>query len=287
MHRFSKESNRVAKQKVTIGQLALPLKVFFNRIAFFIFLLLAFASLALSKTQPETFEQLRMHVLDGVTPVLTVISSPLEAVSNARVYVGELVMVYEQNALLKAENEKLKRTEAQIQQLSIENRNLRDMVRFVSDAEYSYITARVITDSSGPFARSAIVNVGGASGIDKGAVVTNKEGVVGRIQEVGAGTGRILLLTDINSRIPITTEITGERAIVAGTNSNRLKLLHLPLDSHAAVGEKLYTSGDGAYFPAGLPVAIIESVSSKGVTARPLVDWSRLQYVNVVDYNRR
>src|SRR5690606_4385105 len=116
------------------------------------------------------------------------------------------------------------------------------------------IATKILGDSSGPFIRSALVNAGETHGVLKGQIVINYNGLVGRIIEVGSKTSRVLLITDINSRIPIITASSRERGIVVGNNTDLLSLLYLPEDTRVQIGEIIFTSGDGESFPSGVPI---------------------------------
>jgi rod shape-determining protein MreC len=232
----------------------------------------------------EAMGSFRATVIDAVVPVLNVLSSPIKAASNAKLKFRNMVLVYNENERLAEENKRLLRIQSLAERLEIENRRLRELVHFIPGQTTSYISARIVTGVSGPYARSVIVSSGKEEGLKKGHVVVNNKGLVGRVTEVGNNTSRILLITDINSKIPIVTGTSGERGIIEGNNSDMLSIIHLPIDSKVKIGERVVTSGDGKYFPAGVPVGIVESISNKLVTVKPFVDWSRLEYVSIADF---
>jgi rod shape-determining protein MreC len=110
------------------------------------------------------------------------------------------------------------------------------------------------------------------------------DGLAGRIAEVGRRSARVLLLTDINSRVPVLVERTRDRAILAGDNSNHPQLLYLKPRAELRVGDRVVTSGDGGVFPAGLPVGVVDSIEDGVVGIAPFVDWDRMEYLRIVDY---
>jgi rod shape-determining protein MreC len=114
--------------------------------------------------------------------------------------------------------------------------------------------------------------------------VMSGTGLVGRIAEVGGGTARVLLLTDLNSRLPIAFETTHERAILAGDNTDQPQIIYLPVHAKVAVGDKLLTSGDGGVFPPGLPVGTVAAIDGGTIRVEPSADLSRIDYLRIVDF---
>ena len=98
---------------------------------------------------------------------------------------------------------------------------------------------------------SLILNAGAREGVRKGSPVVTGDGLVGRIAGVGYRSARVLLITDLNSRIPVLVEPTGMRAILAGDNSDRPRLIRLPPGATVSPGERVSTSGRAGAFPAG------------------------------------
>lgn len=130
-----------------------------------------------------------------------------------------------------------------------------------------------------------MINAGLRDGVNNGQIVTNDLGVVGRIFETGEKSSRILLLTDLNSRVPVVSAESRELSIVAGNNSPLLKMLYVPDGSKMKIGEEIYTSGDGEYFPQGLLIGYIYSINDKSIMVKPAVDWSRMEVVSIVNYS--
>ncbi len=108
--------------------------------------------------------------------------------------------------------------------------------------------------------------------------------MVGRVIEVGEWSARVLLITDINARIPVSLESSRMRAVMAGDNSDQPRLLYLPPESPVAVGERVVTSGNGGLFPAGIPIGVVASVGERGIKVQPLADLGRIEHLRLVDY---
>ena len=110
------------------------------------------------------------------------------------------------------------------------------------------------------------------------------EGLVGRVMQAGRFSSRVLLITDINSRLPVLVGDSGTRAIMAGDNTMRPHLLYLGSRSAAVPGDKIVTAGDAEAFPPGLPIGQVASVNDGLVEVEPFVVRDKIQHVRVVDY---
>jgi rod shape-determining protein MreC len=142
----------------------------------------------------------------------------------------------------------------------------------------------VIASSGGAYLRNLLVDAGSADGVARGQAAVTGEGLVGRVYEVGVRTARILLITDLNSRIPVLVEGSRQRAILAGDNSGRPVLWYLDPAVPPQIGARIVTSGEGGVFPRGLPVGMVEAVGPGAPRVEPYVGPSRVEYVRIIDY---
>lgn len=116
------------------------------------------------------------------------------------------------------------------------------------------LTGRLISESSGPFSKSGIVNLGAKAGVKVNWIVLNQNGLVGRVIAVGSDTSRVLFLADGDSRVPVMGEVTRARALVTGDKTSAPRLAHLNTPTLMRDGERVMTSGDDGIFPRGLAV---------------------------------
>ncbi|WP_404383284.1 rod shape-determining protein MreC [Caenispirillum salinarum] len=244
----------------------------------------AFALMLLGKADTVAVERLRTTVADGVAPVLDVISRPAGSVADGVEYVRGLMHLYEENARLTAENARLLRWQMVARQLEAENDALKALLNYAPAPQASYITGRVVADTGGAFAHSLLMLAGRSDGLRKGQAVMTGEGLVGRVAEVGARASRVLLLTDINSRVPVMVGEGRQRAILAGENTDRPRLIYLPANAGVAPGDLVTTSGVAGAFPTGLPVGVVASVEDGVVRVAPYVQRDRLEMVRALDY---
>lgn len=260
-------------------------RVVAQRFGYFVLVTTAVALMLLGKAENPFVERLRAVITDTVAPILVLISEPVAAVNRAVASVEELVFLRSDNTRLRADNERLLRWEAAARKLEQENAAFRAMLNFRSEAEVqAAITARVIGDSGGPFVRTMLLDAGTRMGVAKGQPAVSGEGVVGRVVEAGKRSARVLLLTDLNSRIPVLLESSRYRAILAGDNSDQPRLIFIAAGDRVRPGDRIVTSGHGGVFPPGLPVGAVASVADGVPRVQPFVDWHRLEYVEVLSY---
>ncbi len=152
---------------------------------------------------------------------------------------------------------------------------LKTELHWMPDPAPSFVTARVVADAGGVYARAVLLSVGPQPPVKKGEIALDDRGLVGRVTEVGARSARVLLITDLNSRVPVILQGSEARAILVGTNNARPRLMFWPEGSPPAEGERVVTSAEAGAFPAGLPVgrrALLREQRARGralCAARP------------------
>ena len=266
----------------SVAKVTMPIRALLNRFAFLFLIIAAFAIMLLGKADTLVVERARSSVVDVVAPVMDALSRPIATVSEGVDRVNRFFSVYEENAQLREQNARLLEWQSAALALAAENSTFRKMLKFVPERGASFAAARVIGDSGGVFVRSVLINGGTVDGIQKGDAVVNGDGLIGRVAESGHRSGRVLLISDLNSRIPVVGEKSRVRAILAGDNSPLPKLSFLPPNARIEVGDRIVTSGHGGVFPAGLPVGRISAVGDGGIRVQPFADFYRLEYVRII-----
>lgn len=269
---------------MSVAGLAVPVRVWAQRFAFLALLALAFALMLLSKAETGALQNVRIAIVDGVAPVLSVMSRPVEAAQDVSRSVKNFFVVHAENERLRLENERLVRWMQTARQLEVENATLRAQLEYVPELAPRAVTARVIADTGGGFFHSLLINAGARHFVQRGQAVTSRAGVVGRIAEVGDRSARVLLLTDLNSRIPAIVESTGDRVIVTGNNTRWPGVTYLASNSPVSIGDRVVTSGHGGVFPPGLTIGTISEASETRIVLQPAVDIARLSEARILDY---
>ena len=256
-----------------------------GNVAFFGFLVfLSVVLMMLSALKPNVAETIRVSAMDAVRPFIEALNAPIQNAAALTRDVSGLAVMQAENERLKAENVRLREWYQNALMLEAENKSLRELMSVKAPPEQTVITARVLSDAGNAFAKTVMVAAGRADGVEKGHAVMSGQGVIGRIIEVGEATSRVLLVTDINSRVPVLIADTNQHAILSGLNKSHAQLLHVPPESVIREGAQILTSGHGGVFPANLPIGVVTSSQEGQVQVRPLSDLSQVVFVRIIDH---
>ena len=268
-------------------RLSIPLRQALSRLTLPVLIAVAFGLMLLGKADALLAERLRMALADTMAPLFSLVAEPVMSAHRTLADAEGLMSLRSENARLRQDNDQLRRWQAVALALDAENATLKANLRWIPDPAPSFVTARVVADAGGVYARAVLLSTGPNHGLTKGQIALDERGLVGRVTEIGARSVRVLLLTDINSRIPVTLESSRARAILVGTNGARPRLLHWPEGVMPVEGERVVTSAEANAFPAGLPVGVVHY----SATNAPEVDTSarldRLEVVRIFDYGLR
>lgn len=245
--------------------------------------LLSFSLMVMHKVSPMPVERLRASISDFTSPALSALSAPIGTAVDSIGVVASFRDLRAENIQLRNENVQLRQWYEAALRMQAENKSLRELLNVKVDPSMSFVTARVISDAGGSFVKSVLLPVGKSEGVHKGSAVMSGHGLVGRVMETGDHAARVLLISDLNSRIPVVVQNTRIKAILAGKNKELLRLERLPPDSGMTIGARVITSGDGGQLPADLPIGEIVSSDESGVWVKPLSDIARMTYVQVIN----
>lgn len=265
---------------------SIPMRQALARLVLPLLVMAGFALLLLGRADALLAERARMALADAVAPVFAAAGMPLAGARAVLEELRALQSLRSDNARLRAENEQLLRWHAAAVALDAENAMLKETLRWTPDPAAPYVTARVVADAGGVYARAVLLPIGRSQGVTKGQVALDGQGLVGRVTELGARSARVLLVTDLNSRIPVALENSRGRAILMGTNGPRPRLAHWPDDAPPVEGERVVTSAEANAFPAGLPLGTVRyhtGVPEVELAAR----LDRLDAVRLFDYGPR
>lgn len=268
--------------------MSIPFRQSLARLTLPVLIAASFAVMLLGRADPLLVERVRMGVDDLLVPLFAAAAGPLAEGRQALADLGGLYALRAENARLHEENAALRRWQAVALALDAENASLKAELHWSPDPAPRFITARVVADAGGAYARSVLIQAGPAGprsdGVRKGEIALDDRGLVGRITEIGSRSARILLITDMNSRIPVTMQGSGARAILVGTNGQRPRLLYWPEGQPPQEGERIVTSAEASAFPAGLPVGTVHYSASNAPEVATAARLDQLQVVRVFDY---
>ena len=244
----------------------------------------SFGLMLLGKADTLLAEHARMALADALAPIYAVLAQPLGAVRDRLLNATRLWDISAENTRLRAENEQLWRWQSIALALDAENQRLKANLNWIPDNPPSFVTARVVADAGGVYARAVLLSVGPNHAIRRGEIALDERGLVGRVTEVGTRTARVLLLTDLNSRVPVILENSHAHAILTGTNGPRPRLIYWAEGSAPQEGEQVVTSSEAGAFPPDLPVGTVHFTAAKVPEVIPAAMLDRLEIVRVFDY---
>jgi rod shape-determining protein MreC len=268
----------------SVIRLATPVRAWAQRFALALMLCTAFGLMLMSRSETAPVDRLRVLIVDATAPILELLAEPVSTVTRLVGTVNELKEVYSENQRLREENQRLLQWHEAATALERENASLRQLLKLTAPLPKRYITTRIIGDNGGAFVRTILVSSGARDGVNKNQAVVTGDGLVGRVTEVGERAARVLLLTDINSRIPVVLERSRDRAVLAGDNGPLPQLMHLRPDASPMIGDRVVTSGFGGVFPPGIPVGTVVRVAQDEVRVMPLVAWDKIDFLRLIEY---
>ena len=162
-----------------------------------------------------------------------------------------------------------------------ENERLKKIIDEKTLFSENYFVTKILLDQQSPYLKSVIINKGSKHGIKKGFSVLENSYFIGKIVDVNNLTSRVLLASDLNSKIPIIIEPGGVNAILSGTGNDKYAdLEHLPVKNSVKDGHIVYTSGIDGTISAAIPVGeVFENENKKFV--KFFVDFNQIQLVKV------
>ncbi|MGI9234271.1 MAG: rod shape-determining protein MreC [Woeseiaceae bacterium] len=156
-------------------------------------------------------------------------------------------------------------TNARLQRLTAleaENARLRAMLDARSKVRDEIRVAEIMAVDANPYEHNLVIDIGSRDGVYDGQAIVDADGVVGQVIKTGLMTSQAVLISDTDHALPVEVNRNGLRTIAVGTGEiDRLDLPFLPNNADIRAGDLLVTSGLGRAFPAGYPVAVVDTVT--------------------------
>lgn len=254
-----------------------------HNLSFALLILLAVLLLLAGRSQGSATDAARSFLQDIVSPFFTAVAGPSNAASRWAEGLGAAFDVYGENQRLREENRQLLAFKNEAIELRQKVVRYEALLNTGPQPGAAFVTGRVIADSGGAFQNTLIVGAGRALGVAKGQAVMTERGLIGHVVNAGQQSARVLLLTDVSSRIPVRLERANVKAILAGDGSAQPYLDFLPRGVVLVAGDRVVTASDGGVFPPGLPVGTI-SEGGGGPRVSPFTDERRADFVRIIRY---
>ncbi|HKY18205.1 MAG TPA: rod shape-determining protein MreC [Rhizomicrobium sp.] len=253
---------------------------------------LAVVLVLLGRAQGTLFDTARTHVTDLMAPVLETVRAPVAGFDRWIGSIGEIFSVYQQNLKLKEENARLKQWRNVAIVLQGRVSRYQALLHAVPDPKMNRVLSRVIGRANRPFLQTMVLDAGRDNRVSPGQAVMDARGMIGRVYLTGRRTSWVILLTDLNSRIPVTiTASSGKtghvQAIMTGDNTAMPALAMVSRTVTLQAGDQVTSSGDGGLLPAGLPIGTVMADGGVKWRVALLADAAASQDVEILNFSQR
>ena len=252
-----------------------------QRFSLFFLLILSILLLLLGKFNFSAINYIKVSVKELVYRSSFIVSVPENYLNDSYKDLKDHFAYYAHYQELKKENKELNSNIENNNFVLAENKRLKKIIDdyiIVSDE----IVAKVLIDKQSPFLRSVIINKGSKDNIKLGMAVLDGDFLVGKVVEVNFTTARVLLLSDLNSKIPVTIEPEGYQSILSGTGKNDGVIQYSKEEISLEDGNTVYTSGSGAIFKSGIPIGKIREKRKVSYFS----DFSQLRFVKIISFKK-
>ncbi len=251
-----------------------------QRFSLFLLILFSIFLLFVETIESKPLNFLRSAIKDTIYRGSVIVSSPAKGVGILFENTKEHITLYGNYEKLKKENVELKNQLADSEFLALENSQLKEIIGEQIDSDSNYVTSRVMLDKQSPYLNSFILNSGSNKEIKKGMAVLDGKNFIGRIVDVNYFSSRVLLISDLNSKIPVIVQPDGYQAILSGRGTKNPVLEYLPKNNSIENGNKVYTSGKEGIFSPGIPIGEIKFENEK-INVNLFSNLTQITYVNI------
>tara|TARA_B100000941_G_scaffold289484_1_gene268951 strand:- start:8 stop:862 length:855 start_codon:yes stop_codon:yes gene_type:complete len=252
-----------------------------QKFSLFVLILISIVIFALDNTNIKPIKFLRSVLNDSIYRISAISSSPIKFTSATKNFFERQIFIHKENEKLRTEVAELRKQKLDTSYLETENKQLQEVVQLDKKLAFSTVGAKIMLDKNSPYLNSAIINKGTNSGIKLGMPVLSKGHLIGRIVEVNYISSRILLLNDLNSKIPVVISPSGDQAILSGVGKIKPNLEYLPENFYLEENNIVYTSGkDGVLIP-GISIGKVLNENGR-MKVKLFTEPTQILLVNVV-----
>ena len=253
-----------------------------QRFSLIVLLIFSILLIILGKINFTPINYLKVGINEILYRTAFVTSLPEKYIGYSLKAIEEHIKIYKDYSAIEEELKEVKSKKYKAEFLEAENKRLKKILEDITYSSKSTI-AKVLIDKQSPFLRSIIINKGSKNGLKKGMAVLSDNYLIGKIVEVNFTTSRDLLLTDLNSRIPVSIEPGSIQSILSGNGKNSGIIQYTKDKAFINEGNIIYTSGTGGLLKPGIPIGKIYSNENQYLTDF-FIDFTQLRYVQVSSY---
>ena len=248
-------------------------------------ILLTLAILILGKYDFKIINYSKISLKEIAYRSTFVFSTPENLIKKSFIATKNHFLVYEENKILREKVKDLETKDYNSEFILAENERLKETLNELNFSS-NEILAKVIVDKQSPFLKSIIVNKGSKHGAELGMAVLDKEYLVGKIVELNFTTSRVLLLSDLNSKIPVDILPNSIQSILSGTGKENGKIQYVKEEALIENENKVFTSGAGGIFKPGIPIGEIDKKQSNlDINVSFFSDFSQLRFVKLRSFS--
>ncbi len=251
-----------------------------QRFSLFALIVFSIILIYVETIEAKPLDYLRSFIKDTIYRGSVVVSLPSKGFKIVISAVGNHLNLYNEIIKLKEENAQLQEQIYDPNFLIFENKQLRQLLDEQVTSSANFVSARVMLDKQSPYLNSFIINSGSNKEIKNGMAVLDGKNFVGRIVDVNFFSSRVLLVTDLNSKIPVSIEPSGHQAILSGRGTKEPTLEYLPKNHQVQSGNKVYTSGKEGIFAPGIPIGEVRMSNEKNSVSL-FSDISQIVFINI------
>ena len=251
-----------------------------QRFSLFALIVFSIILIYVETIEAKPLDYLRSFIKDTIYRGSVVVSLPSKGFKSVVSTVANHLNLYNEIIKLKEENAQLQEQIYDPGFLIFENKQLRQLLDEQVTSSANFVSARVILDKQSPYLNSFIINSGSNKEIKNSMAVLDGKNFIGRIVDVNFFSSRVLLVTDLNSKIPVLVEPSGHHAILSGHGTNEPTLEYLPENHKVQSGNKVYTSGKEGIFSPGIPIGEVR-VGTEKIFVSLFSDISQIMFVNI------
>ena len=237
--------------------------------------------IVLSRINFPAINYLKIGINEVVYRVSFIVSLPEQQLNRSLIIINNHLNLYNDHDQLKEKFKSLRGKELDNEYLKFENERLRKIIdEYIINTDE--LVAKVLLDKESPFLRSIILNKGSKDKIRIGMAVLDGPYLVGKVVEVNYATSRVLLISDLNSKIPVILEPGDIQSIMSGSGKNKGQIQYFKTENTLNEKKIVFTSGSGGIFKSGIPIGEFNS----GEEIKFFSDLSQLTFVKVVSFNK-
>jgi rod shape-determining protein MreC len=251
-----------------------------QRFSLFVLIVLSTLLIFVETIETKPLNIIRSFIKDVIYRGSTIVSFPLKSIDNFTDVIENHLNLYSNYNELIKENNKLKNESSKTDFLKLENSQLRQLIDEQVESSSNLLSARVMLDKQSPYLNSFVINIGTNKNIKNGMAVLDGKNFIGRIVDVNFFSSRVLLVSDLNSKIPVLSEPSSNHAILSGHGKSEPTLEYLPENHTIQNGDKIYTSGKEGIFSPGIPIGEAK-IENDAIKVLLFSDLSQITFINI------